>query len=76
MTKWVDQTGVQRLWYNVKNALNKKADKAHTHEITIGSTTVAVNDIISYAVFPIVEDDDSVTFGNINEWLAAGKPKL
>ena len=45
-------------------------------DVTIGTNTVKLSDIISCAVFPIAQDDDSVTFGNIEEWLAAGKPKL
>lgn len=45
-------------------------------QVTIGSSVVSLSDVISCAIFKIAEDDDSVEFGNINEWLAAGKPKL
>lgn len=44
--------------------------------VTIGSSTVALSDVLACAVFPIADDSNATTFGNITEWLAAGKPKL
>lgn len=44
--------------------------------VTIGSSTVAMSEVIACAVFVIANDSNSVTLGNITEWLAAGKPKI
>lgn len=45
-------------------------------QLTVGASTVILSDVIACAMFPIAEDDDTVTFGDITEWLAAGKPKI
>lgn len=45
-------------------------------QITVGSSTVALSDVIACAIFPISQTDEYVEFGDINEWVNAGKPKL
>lgn len=63
----------------------KFTDTVYTHpsshpasmiNVTIGTSTVALSDVIACAVFPISQGDGYVEFGNITEWLAANKPKL
>lgn len=60
-------------------------DTIYTHPSThpsnmivasIEGTTISLSEILACAVFPIAQDSSSVTLGNINEWLAAGKPRL
>ena len=35
-----------------------------------------VQEVLNCALFKIAEDDDSVTYGNLSEWIEAGKPKF
>lgn len=58
------------------NYVHPSVHSASMINVTIGSSTVALSDVIGCAVFLIANDDNAITLGNITEWLAAGKPKL
>ena len=45
-------------------------------QVTVGSSNVALSDVLACAVFPISQTDEYVEFGDITEWVNAGKPKL
>lgn len=45
-------------------------------QVTVGTSNVALSDVLACAVFPISQTDEYVEFGDITEWVNAGKPKL